>query len=101
MATASRIDSTAPSTSGVENSRLMPSMMNWPRLLSSIRLVTVTRPMVVTVAIRSPATMTGMARGSSTLQDLLGENPDPIASLTSGGTPSRPATMLRMRMSSV
>ena len=68
-----------------------------------IRLVTVTSPMVVTVAIRIPATITGMAIGSSTCHSRWkGEYPIPrAASITSGGTVSSPVTMLRIRISSV
>ncbi len=70
----------------------------WP-----MRAVTVTRPTVVTAAIRIPATMTGSARGSSiSKKSRRRPYPMPIAaSRTAGSTPSMPATMLRTRISSV
>ena len=63
----------------------------------------VTRPIVVTVAIRTPATMIGSAIGSSTRQRRSrAVKPIPAAaSITSGGTPRSPVTMLRTRMTSV
>ena len=68
-----------------------------------MNVVIVTSPMVVTVAIRSPATITGSAIGSSTRQNRWPVlNPMPsAASMTSGDTPSRATTMLRIRISSV
>jgi hypothetical protein len=63
----------------------------------------VTRPMVVTVAIRSPARMTGVAIGSSTRHRrcrLVYPMPS-AASSTSAGTCRSPVTILRTRMTSV
>ena len=70
----------------------------WP-----ISAVTVTNPMMVTVAMRMPAMIAGSANGSSTRSRRRdGEYPMPVAaSLTSGGTPSRPVTVFRTRISSV
>jgi hypothetical protein len=81
----------------------MPSMMKAPSPPSPISPVTVTRPMVVTVAMRTPAMITGRASGSSTRRSWLsGRYPMPwAASLTSSGTPSSPATMFLTRMSRV
>ena len=58
--------------------------------------------MVVTVAIRSPATMTGRAVGSSTRHSRWpGVYPMPFAgSMTSVGTPFSASTMFRTRISS-
>jgi hypothetical protein len=65
--------------------------------------VTVTSPTVLTVAMRTPAMIAGIARGSSTRsRSRVCVYPIPVAaSFTSGGTPSRPVTVFRTRMSSV
>jgi hypothetical protein len=77
--------------------------MNWPRFSRPMIAVTVTRPIVVTVAIRTPAMMTGSASGRSTRTSTwVGEYPIPTAaSRTSGGTPRSPAKMFRIRISRV
>jgi hypothetical protein len=102
-ATANATDSTAPTTMGVGKSRLSPSLIRSPKPPSPMSAVTVTRPTVVTVAMRRPATMAGVASGRSTRSTRRqGSYPMPsAASRTSGATPSSPATMLRSRMSSV
>ena len=59
-------ESTDPSTISVENWRDSPSLMNLPKPPSPTSAVTVTSPMVVTVAIRNPAMIAGVASGRST-----------------------------------
>ena len=65
--------------------------------------VTVTRPTVVTVAMRRPATMAGAARGRSTVMKRRnGRTPIPsAASTTAGATLSTPSTMFRRKIASV
>ena len=77
--------------------------MNCPKPPSPISAVIVTSPMVVTVAMRTPAMITGIASGTSTRhRSCRRVYPIPrAASFASSGTPSRPATVLRMKMSSV
>ena len=55
-----------PTVSGVRKSRLKPSSMSAPSPPWPMSAVTVTRPMVVTVAMRMPAMIAGSASGSST-----------------------------------
>ena len=79
--------------------------MSWPKPppAGPSSAVIVTRPIVVTVAIRMPAMIAGNASGRSIDTSSRGaERPMPrAASRISGGTESRPARMLRTRMSSV
>src|SRR3712207_2310434 len=58
--------------------------------------------MIVTVAMRMPATITGSASGSSTLKSIcLPVSPIPrAASMVSAGTESSPATVLRIKIRS-
>ena len=74
--------------------------MSLPNPPSPTRDVTVTRPTVVTVAMRKPAMIDGVARGRSTRSTRRQPSkPMPeAASRTGAGTPSRPATSLRSRM---
>ena len=68
-----------------------------------MKAATVARLMIVTVAIRMPAMIAGIASGSSTRQSVW-RRVSPIAwaaSSASGGTSRRPVRMLRKRMSSV
>ena len=55
-----------PTVSGVWKSRWKPSWMSCPSPPWPMSAVTVTRPMVVTVAMRTPAMIAGNASGSST-----------------------------------
>ena len=66
--------------------------MSRPRPPWPMSALTVTRPMVVTAAMRSPATMSGVASGSSTRQNRPRDvKPMPSAdSFASTGTPSMP-----------
>src|SRR6266545_4098943 len=57
--TARAMASTAPSSTSVMKNFRRPSVMKVPRLSTPIVAAIVTRPMVVTVATRSPATITG------------------------------------------
>ncbi len=77
--------------------------MRYPSPPNPMIAVTVTRPIVVTVAMRRPATMTGSASGSSISQSRWsGRYPRPVAASTvSAGTPSRPSTVFRVMISSV
>ena len=70
----------------------------WP-----ISAVTVTSPIVVTVAMRMPTMIAGSANGSSTRSNRrVREYPMPVAaSFTSAGTPSSPVTVFRTRISRV
>ena len=101
--TARASESTMPTVSGVRKSRCRPSSMSAPSPPWPISAVTVTNPMVVTVAIRMPTMMAGSANGSSTRSRRRDrEYPMPVAaSLTSTGTPSRPVTVFRTRISNV
>ena len=97
------IESKVPTTSGVLKSRINPSRIKLPRPPSPIRAVTVTNPIVVTVAIRMPAMMAGTASGMSIRNSSAsGRYPIPrAASRTSCGTASMPTTMLRIKINSV
>ena len=63
---ASATDPTVPTTIGVGKLRLSPSLISEPNPPSPTSEVTVTSPTVVTVAMRSPATIDGVASGRST-----------------------------------
>ena len=65
-ANAKAIDNTVPTTVGVRKSRWKPSRMKTPSPPWPTIAVTVTRPIVVTVAMRMPAMIVGNASGSST-----------------------------------
>jgi len=66
--TASATDSTAPAISSVVKKRCSPMRMRNPKPPCPIRAVTVTSPIVLTVATRMPAMMTAAASGSSIRQ---------------------------------
>ena len=63
------IDSTAPTTIGVGKLRLRPSLMSAPYPPLPTSAATVTRPMTVTEAMRSPAMIVGSASGISTVNE--------------------------------
>jgi len=68
-----------------------------PRLVAPIGVESVAVPTTHTAAVRSPATITGSASGSSTRQSCWrGVMPTPsAASRTAGSTPASPVTVLR------
>ena len=77
--------------------------MNCPTPPRPINEPTVTSPIVLTVAMRIPAMITGIASGTSTCQSTWRlENPMPTAeSTTSAGTPASPAVVFLIRISNV
>jgi hypothetical protein len=79
--------------------RLMLVKISSPRPPPLTYAPIVAMPITVTVAILTPAIMTGSANGSSTLKRICREvRPMPrAASLVSSGTESIPATTLRIR----
>ena len=89
--------------SSVLKKRWMPIRIRNPKPPSPMRAVTVTRPIVLIVATRTPAMMTAVASGTSTRQNRSrAVYPMPVAaSRTSAGTSRIPRSMLRMRMRSV
>ena len=68
-----------------------------PKLVAPTAVESVAMPTIQTVEVRMPATMTGMARGSSTWRSCWdGDMPTPrAASLSAGSTPAMPVTVLR------
>ncbi len=58
--------STTPAMTGTAKSRWNPSMNSWPSAPWPMNPATLTRLIVITVATRTPATITGRASGSST-----------------------------------
>jgi hypothetical protein len=60
------METVAPNRAAVLLNDRSPSRMKWPMPPWPMRAVTVTNPMVVTVAIRIPVIITGTAMGNST-----------------------------------
>ena len=73
-----------------------PAKMKLPRLSAPTGVESVAMPTVQTVAVRSPATITGRASGSSTFRSRCADvMPRPsAASIAAGSTPRMPATVL-------
>lgn len=92
-----------PTTTGVGKLRWNPSVKSWPRPPSPMYVATLTSEIDMTVAIRTPAMITGRARGSSTVSRMRsGRVPIALAaSLVRAGTESRPSTVLRRSTTSV
>lgn len=82
---------------GVGKLRWKPSVKSWPSPPSPMYVATETSEMAMTVAIRTPAMITGRARGSSTVSRVRsGRVPMAFAaSLVLAGTESRPSTVFR------
>jgi hypothetical protein len=99
-ATARSAEPIVPTRIGVQKKVCRPRSMKKPSPPSPMMALTVTSPTVVTVAILTPARITGRARGTSIFQNRrVGVYPMPsAASLTGAGTLSTPATRLRMMM---
>ena len=93
--------SSPPTTIFVANVCWMPSKISVPSPPALTYPAIVAIPITVTVAIRSPATITGVASGSSTrVRSRHGPKPMPRAASTmSGGTSRMPVAVLRIRIS--
>jgi hypothetical protein len=99
VTTAKAVARKAPVMIMVGKSRLMPEKITCPNPPPATKKPMVAIPMMVTVAILTPATITGSANGNSTPNKIWrAVRPMPLAaSIVSVGTASRPATTLRMR----
>ncbi len=99
-----RSTSSANSAAGIAPSRISrvlasasPRLMNWPNPPAPMKAESVAMPTLITAAVRTPAIITGRASGSRTIHSRCqAVMPMPwAASLTSAGTPSSPAIVLR------
>ncbi len=97
MNRASAATSTAPTTSVTVCCSLMPVVISWPRPPAPVNDASAAVPTMRTSAVRTPATITGSASGSSMRTKVdHADMPMPRdASTNRGSTPSSPVTVLR------
>ena len=86
-----------PTTTAASLRVCKPLKMKLPRLVAPTGVESVAVPTTHTAAVRSPATITGSASGSSTRKSCCaGVMPTPrAASISAGETPAMPVTVLR------